>query len=179
LIYVGQLIARKGLMPFCRALADWCGSHPDIEIEFVVVGEGELRGAMTGEKMPPNLELVMAGAVAYEALPDFYSRADIFVFPTLGDTWGLVVNEAMVSGLPVLGSEHSQAVQELVEDGYSGWRFLPEQEGALRVAVARALSASEDLLQSMGANARKRALTLTPGVVADRMLSVIESVAQH
>ena len=178
LIYVGRLLAGKGLLAFCRALADWCRAHPDIKVEFVVVGDGELRDAMIGEQMPPNLALVMAGVVAYEALPDFYSRADIFVFPTLGDTWGLVVNEAMVSGLPVLGSEHSQAVQELVEDGHSGWRFLPEQEGALKAVVARALSTSEDLLHSMGANARERALTVTPEAVADRMLKVIESVAQ-
>jgi glycosyltransferase involved in cell wall biosynthesis len=178
LIYVGRLLPAKGLLSFCKALSDWCRSRPDAQVEFVVVGEGELRGPLAREAIPVNLKLVMTGAIPYEVLPDLYSRADVFVFPTLGDTWGLVVNEAMVSGLPVLGSEHSQAVQELVEDGWSGWRFFPEQEAGMRAAVERALSTSEEALESMGANARIRALALTPDTVAASMLKVIEFAAR-
>ena len=174
LIYVGRLMPGKGLMPFFRALADWCKSHATVEVEFVIVGGGELRDALAGEPVPANLKLVLAGPIAYALVPEFYLQVDIFVFPTLGDTWGLVVNEAMVSGLPVLGSEHSQAVQELVEDGRNGWRFVPEREQGMRAALARALATPEQELEEMGANARKRALALGPEAVAEGILKAVE-----
>ena len=62
------------------------------------------------------------------------------LFPTLSDTWGLVVNEAMAMGLPVLGSVKSQAVTELIEDGVSGWWFDPTSPQDLERAVDRALA---------------------------------------
>ena len=56
-------------------------------------------------------------------MAEVYAKASLFAFPTLADEWGVVVNEAMAAGLPVLGSIYSQAVEELVEDGVSGWVF--------------------------------------------------------
>ena len=54
-------------------------------------------------------------------------KVGVLVFPTLADEWGLVVNEALAAGVPVLGSLYSQAVEELVRDGENGWTFRPDR----------------------------------------------------
>src|SRR5436190_875726 len=81
---------------------------------------------------------------------EFYSQAGILVFPTLADEWGLVVVEAMAAGLPVLGSLHSQAVEDLVTDGLDGWTFRPDDCASLRSALNRALGASAEEIDRLG-----------------------------
>ena len=98
------------------------------------------------------------------------------VFPTLADTWGLVVNEAMAMGLPVLGSIKSQAVTELIEDGVNGWWFDPTSPRDMDRAVDRALQASGETLARMAERAAARARQLTPEVVAGRFEDAIRRV---
>lgn len=71
----------------------------------------------------PNIMFV--GPQDPEALARWYSVADVFVFPSLVDVWGLVVNEAMACGLPVLASKYAGASQELVRDGEWGSCLIP------------------------------------------------------
>jgi glycosyltransferase involved in cell wall biosynthesis len=94
----------------------------------------------------------------------------------LADEWGLVVNEAMASGLPVLGSLYSQAVQELVEDGVTGWTFHPDRADEMYTAVDRALSTGEDRLEEMRVSATTRVEYLTPDYLAERILEAIHFV---
>ena len=69
-----------------------------------------------------NVQLL--GIQPPKKLPDYYGEADVFVFPTLEDTWGLVVNEAMACGLPVLCSKWAGSSQ-LVHNGENGYLFDP------------------------------------------------------
>ena len=62
---------------------------------------------------PGNLELMILGQCDYERISECYASAGIFAFPSLADDWGMAVNEAMLAGLPVLGSTYSQAVEEM------------------------------------------------------------------
>ena len=78
----------------------------------------------------------------------------ILAFPTLADDWGLVVTEAMASGLPVLGSIYSQAVEELVRDGESGWLFRPDSSDDVEAKLNSALTTSAERSRDMGAAAR-------------------------
>jgi len=98
----------------------------------------------------------------YEELPRIYSEAGLFVLPTLADTWGVVVNEALAAGLPVLGSMRAQAVTELVDDGKNGWTFEPGRPEEIYSAIDRAMNASCEQLDAMRAHARSTALALTP-----------------
>ena len=100
------------------------------------------------------------------------------VFPTLADTWGLVVNEAMAMGLPVLGSIKSQAVMELIEDGVSGWWFDPMSPRDMDRAVDRALQASRETLSRMAERARDRARQVTPEHVAGQFENAIRRVTR-
>lgn len=160
-LYVGSLTERKGVRPFLTVLCRWAELHPEREIELWIVGEGPLKGWLGSHAMPRNLSLRLVGQVPYEALPEIYSRCGVFVFPSLADEWGLVVNEAMASGLPVLGSIYSQAVEELVEDGVSGWVIRPDQAHEVYQALERVFHLPAAQLEQMRANARKRVEKLT------------------
>ena len=113
------------------------------------------------------------GNVAYQALPEIYGRAGIFVFPTLADTWGVVVNEALAAGLPVLGSVSGQAVSELVIDGQNGWTFHPDHPGSMAAALERCLETPTTTLDDMRRHARRTAMQLTPDYLCDRIADAI------
>lgn len=176
LLYVGQLIERKGLAPFTSVLSRWAADHPDLPVEFRLAGDGPLRRSLEQLRVPPNLSIHVLGDVPFAQLPRVYAEAGIFVFPTLADEWGLVVNEAMVSGRPVLGSVYSQAVEELVRDGEHGWTFRPDRAEETYAALDRACSTPADVLDGIGEAARERVRHLTPELVADRILQAIRDV---
>ena len=109
-------------------------------------------------------------------LKDVYADAGILAFPTLADEWGLVVNEAMAAGLPVLGSLYGQSVEELVTEGETGWTFRPDFPDEFDSALGRALATPPAELDRMRAAARERAARVTPQSVAASICSGIEHV---
>lgn len=178
LLFVGRLVTRKGLDLFLSALCRWAEQHPARMLEFWIAGEGPEREQAEREPKPQNLTVRFLGSVAYERLPQVYADAGVLVFPTLADEWGLVVNEAMAAGVPVLGSLYSQAVEEMVVDGENGWTFYPDHPGAMYEAITRVLDTPPDELARIGLAARARALEVTPSDVADRMAEAIEWVTR-
>lgn len=177
LLYLGRLIQLKNLAPFMSVLSVWCSSHPEEKVEFWIVGDGPEREKLATTVYPPNLKLRFWGNVAYEALPAFYAQAGILVFPTLADTWGLVVNEAMAAGLTVLGSVYSQAVEDLIEDGVNGWTFRPDCRQEMYAALDRALVTPVERWRQMGGAARAAVQHLTPEFAADRIMDAISFVS--
>lgn len=176
LLYVGQLVERKGLGAFFAALQQWSERHPGKELEVSLAGNGPLREALETASLPPGIRCRFLGNVPFQEVPGLYAQADVLVFPTLADEWGLVVNEAMAAGLPVLGSLYSQAVEELVEDGRNGWTFRPDQPSEILAALERALSVPNDEVERMGQAARERVADLTPERMAERIARAIAQV---
>lgn len=176
LLYVGQLIQRKGLVQFLGVLARWTALHRDREVEFLLAGSGPLQEELNRFETPPNLKLVHLGNVDYQELPSVYANAGIFVLPSLADTWAVVVNEAMAAGLPVLGSTYAQAVSELVQDERNGWIFRPDVGDEMFEALDRCMRVALDDLDKMRLQARATAVRLTPdyvtGLVEQAILSV-------
>jgi glycosyltransferase involved in cell wall biosynthesis len=128
--------------------------------------------------VPSNVSLQLLGPAPYDALPGVYAQADILVLPTLADEWGLVVHEALTAGVPVLGSLHSQAVEELVKDRENGWTFYPASPGHMYAALDAAMHTTGEQLQSMRRIARAGALELSPQRIADRLVEAVKWVAQ-
>jgi glycosyltransferase involved in cell wall biosynthesis len=167
LLYVGQLVERKGLQPFLEALSQWVDTHPKTDLELWIAGEGPLRPVLEQLASRRQLQVRFLGSVAYEKLPEMYALGGILVFPTLADEWGVVVNEALAAGLPVLGSQYSQAVTELVRHGVNGWVFRPDHPDQIQGALERALSASGEQISAMRDECRGRVQVLTPEFGAD------------
>jgi glycosyltransferase involved in cell wall biosynthesis len=178
LLYVGQLIPRKGLVPFIAVLSQWARTNPERRVEFRLLGEGPLRSTLQQMNVPPNVSLQLLGSALYDTLPSVYAQADILVLPTLADEWGLVVNEALAAGVPILGSLYSQAVEELVKHRKNGWTFAPDCPDQVYAALDAALQTTGEELQRMRQTARSEALALSPSRIADRLIEAVEWVVR-
>ncbi len=176
LLLVGQLTERKGIAPLVAALRRRAAARPNEPLDVRVVGDGPLRPLLQDLDAPPDLRVELRGSVPYDGLPEEYAQAGILVFPTHADEWGLVVNEALAAGVPVLGSVHAQAVQELVREGVEGWLFDPESPADFDWALARALETPAARLADMRQAARARVTALTPEATADRMVAALRQV---
>ena len=103
------------------------------EWQLVILGDGELRPDI--EEAIRNLDLgfivQLPGFRQIEELPIFYALAGAFILPSTIEQWGLVVNEAMASGLPVLVSERCGCASDLVEEGKNGFTFNPFDIGEM------------------------------------------------
>jgi glycosyltransferase involved in cell wall biosynthesis len=176
LLHVGQLVERKGLERFLRALTRWAEMHPDQKRELWFLGDGPLRHKLRSTRLPANLKLKFFGNVPYADLCKFYAQSGVLVLPTLADTWGLVVNEALAAGLPVFGSRYSQAVLELVRDDVNGWTFHPDRGQEPDRALDRMLAADLPTLAAMRQSARRSVRHLTPELASDRFLQAIRLV---
>lgn len=174
LLHVGQLIERKGIVQFIHALVEWAKKHSSQGLELRLIGDGPLREAIRAVQTPTNLKIEMNLKIEYSDMPQAYAQADLLVLPTLADSWGLVVNEAMATGLPILGSIKSQAVEDLVKDGESGWLFDPDDSNAVHSALDRALSTPKEMIKQSGEQARRLAVGLNAGFAAERTLRAIE-----
>jgi hypothetical protein len=176
LLYVGRLVEAKGLLLFMELLSRWASNNPRCPIQFWLAGDGPLRTPLAQVKVPPNVSLSLLGNVAYEDLPKVYASGGILAFPTLADEWGMVVNESLASGLPVLGSLYSQAVEELIEDDVNGWTFRPDEPEKMYSALDRAMSIPKEFLCHMRAAARNAVEGLTPEYVAAQVAEAIRAV---
>jgi glycosyltransferase involved in cell wall biosynthesis len=177
IIFSGRFIERKGVREFQRAAASWARLHRERRLEIVWLGDGEMRERLETAEAPVNLVQTFVGSVPYADLPAAYASCGVLVLPSFCDEWGLVVNEAMASGMPVLGSVYSQAVEEMVVDGRTGWLFDPAREETMTGALDRLFEASEAELGTMRGWARERAMAITPEGAADRMLAAILAAA--
>jgi len=106
------------------------------------------------------------GHIEYDELPRWYTEADVVVFPTLADEWGVVVAEALAAGVPVLGSVYSQAVDELIEPFKNGWLFRPDSQEETYASLKAALEAPAVTRAVMAEHCRASVSTLLPGAVA-------------
>lgn len=111
---VGQFIYRKGYDILLNA---W--KELDKDYQLVIIGGGNLRSeyeSIIRENGYRNVTLV--GFVEPTKLTQYYKAADLFVLPTREDVWGLVINEAMAYGLPVVSTDRCQSAVELIDSDF-------------------------------------------------------------
>ena len=145
ILTVGQFIRRKGFDVLLKA-AELLG--PEVGI-CIVGGEPTEEYLNMREKMGLD-HVYFAGFQKKDALKKYYLASDLFVLPTREDIWGLVVNEAMACGLPVITTDRCVAGLELVTDGVSGYIVPAEDEKALAEKISLALNGD---LRAMGQGA--------------------------
>lgn len=148
-LFVGRFIERKGIKTLLDAYCQYRKSPSKEKWGLILVGDGDERKHHE-ERMKEFPEVKFVGSQFGENLCRYYGLASAFILPSEIETWGLVVNEAMASRLPVLISKGCGAGRELVEEGGNGWTFgVGDSEG-----LAQCMSAMTDLpagrLEQMG-----------------------------
>jgi glycosyltransferase involved in cell wall biosynthesis len=174
-LYVGRLVRAKGVFDLVEAYAQ-LDDEIRAEVGLVFVGEGADRSALIEQasRIAPGT-IQFPGFVQREGLPEFYALADALIFPTHTDTWGLVVNEAMSCGLPIIATSVAGCVADLVQDSWNGFVVPPQDPSRLAAAMAR-LAGDSRLRIEMGSRGRKRVEAYSPAAWAEGLVKVVESV---
>ncbi len=127
-----------------------------IRLTVLMVGVGEMDGSL--RRLAADLSLdsvIFAGFVNQAELPKVYAASDVFVLPSEAEPWGLIVNEVMCAGLPIVVSDEVGCVPDLVEDGDNGLLFKAGDIDGLTACLKRVLS-DGDLRMRMGRRSRER-----------------------
>ena len=172
LLFVGRLVPEKGVFDLVSAYAALPANVRE-QLSLVFVGDGVARGELERRAAgiaPGNI--CFAGFAQREELARYYGLAEALVFPTHTDTWGLVVNEAMACGLPVIATSVAGCVADLVEDGWNGRVVSAGDVGALTSAIA-SLSDQEAVRARMGANSAARIAANSPANWADGVAAML------
>ncbi len=175
MIYCGALSSRKGILQFAAAASKWCIANPDQTIELNIAGTGELKQAIS-DLSTANFRISFLGNCDLTGLRSAYENADICVFPSLADEWGLVPIEAMASGLPVLGSHYAQSVETYVREGETGWVFRTDELQQIEAAIERSMQALPEQLLMMGVAARACVTEVSPANSADLICQLFKKI---
>lgn len=169
--YVGHLWERKGMSDLLQAYSSLKEAH-EFPMSLLLIGDGPdeatLRAAVADHGIR---DVIFAGFRQSTELPELLGASDVFVFPTLGDAYGLVVDEAMAAGLPVICTSAAGEIGERIEDGVSGFIVAPSDAAGLASRMRR-LGMDEALRKRLGENARRAMYDSTPERWAEDLVRV-------
>ena len=166
---------RKGIKEMIDSLINWANNNSSQQIELIVAGDGPEKVYFSKLDVCRNINCSMLGNVPYQKLSELYKEVDYYLFPTLGDEWGVVVNEALSCGIPVLGSIYSQAVLELIDDNKNGWQYDPLKKGDLERLLTVAVGTPIEELEKMSIYGLDVVKEVTAEKVADTIKKAIYS----
>jgi glycosyltransferase involved in cell wall biosynthesis len=159
-----RFIEKKNLPRLIRAYAEY---RQESQIggnawDLVLLGDGPLRGVLNSQLSTLKLRdhVRLPGFKSYDELPVYYALANAFVHASTTEQWGLVVNEAIASGLPIIVSDRCGCVPELVQD--NGFTFDPTNETDLTDRLLEMASLSNQQRKDLGDNSRRIAANFAP-----------------
>src|SRR5258706_7297047 len=135
-VYAGRVTREKGVFQLLEA---YTRLAPELRSEggLVLVGAGTAKNELmkNAAKIHPGT-VVFPGFAQRDQLATLYAVAEALVFPTLSDPWGLVVNEAMARGLPIIAADVAGCTADLMQDGENGYIISAANVGKLEEAMA-------------------------------------------
>src|SRR5713226_5390457 len=153
-LFAGKFIEKKRPLDFVRAIA---GANKNGKRKMgLMVGDGPLRRACEDEVKRTSAPIGFTGFLNQSKMPMAYAAADALVLPSEGETWGLVVNEAMASGKSCLVSDRVGCGPDLIVPGETGEVFPVGDIAALSSLLASYADRRNDL-KEMGAKAEREA----------------------
>lgn len=165
ILFVGRLAEAKGVFDLLEAYGR-LGDDVRSELGLVFAGDGDCRPEL--ERRAKGIlrgKICFTGFVHREDLAGLYALSEALVLPTHSDTWGLVVNEAMACGLPIVVTSVAGCAADLVENEWNGYVVPPEDPAALKVAIAH-LASNTEIRQQMGLRSSQRIQEYSPEACA-------------
>ena len=173
--FAGKLIEKKRPLDFLAALDAVRQSIPDAA--GLVVGDGPLRDAMESHCRAHRTPCTMVGFMNQQRIATAYAASDALVLPSDGgETWGLVVNEAMATGIPAIVSDQAGCMPDLIADGSTGYSF-PCGDVAVLADRMRRIAELPDRGRSMRPAVLKRIDGYSPGAAAAGVVSAMEAIS--
>ncbi len=170
-LFVGRLIEAKGVFDLIAAYAQ-LDVETRSEVGLIFAGAGAAHQGLKQKSSAIEGHIGFLDFVHREDLPAVYALADALMFPTHSDPWGLVVNEAMACGLPVVGTKVAGCARDLIASGGNGLVVAPHDVRALTQAM-QTLAADSTLRRQMGECSQRRIQAFSPEAWAQ---GVVEAV---
>ena len=177
ILYVGRLVGVKGLFVLLDSLKTVEKEIPGVLL--LVVGDGYLRGDLESYCQEMRIKSVrFEGFIQPSDLGKYYFSADVMALPSRYETWGLVINEAMVFGLPVVTTSGVGAAGEIVVDKKTGFIIPPDEPAKLAEALGRILS-DTSLARQLGENAQRMIAEHSPERSAQGFVDAVRFVMKE
>lgn len=174
-LFVGRFAPEKNLLRLVEAYASYRHAAGTDAWGLVLVGGGP-QEQLLRQKVEGIPGVLFAGSHRSDELGLYYGLASCLILPSVSETWGLVVNEAMAAGLPVIVSHRCGCVAELVRPGFNGYVVDPLDVDGMARTMAVMSSTLVDCI-SMGAASRRIVALYTPETWANSLADCIERTA--
>lgn len=174
-LFVGRLEASKGLQELLSAFT--CVVAEEKDLCLAIAGDGSLRARVEAIAAKPDCHITYLGRLSGDDVLRSYLAADLLVLPSLFEPWGLVINEAMACGLPVIVSDRVGCVDDLVRPGETGLIVGAGREIDLASAI-RQLARDEPARRHMGQAAERLISNWTLGNEARNIVSAWHEIAR-
>jgi glycosyltransferase involved in cell wall biosynthesis len=177
-LFTGRLVRDKGVFELLAAYASLEESLRK-QIALLFVGDGPARQSLEAEAatIAPGT-IKFAGFAQREKLAIYYALADMLILPTYTDTWGLVVNEGMACGLPIILSRVAGCASDLLKENWNGLLISPSDVPSLTSAM-QDLACHPDLCVEMGINSAHHISSYSPQEWASGIMRMLTSGAAH
>ena len=155
-VYSGKLEEKKNVVSLMQCFAKLYKIKKDVH--FLMMGDGELRAELESLIAKFNLPVTMTGFVNQSEIPSLYAIGNCFLLGSdYGETWGLVVNEAMICGLPAIVSDRVGCGSDLIIEGETGYVY-PFTDSDKLVELMLKMAENPEAAATMGATARDHVL---------------------
>ncbi|MXV17408.1 glycosyltransferase family 4 protein [Hufsiella ginkgonis] len=175
-ICVARIVPIKNLRNLLRAWKQV--EQSDQQYELNIVGDGPQLGSL--QQLAQKLKLkrvVFTGAVDNHNLPGYFHRSDAFILPSLSESWGLVVNEAMAAGLPVLLSSRINAGKYLLHEDINGFGFDPTATREISAAILKYIRLKADKKREMADNSLSIINTMSYQHMGNELVKALHNIA--
>lgn len=154
IICVARLVPIKNIHNLLKA---WRGvEETNQSYKLLIIGDGPLTKELHELKQTLQLQTVeFLGAVENEKVIEYLHQSDALVLPSFAESWGLVVNEAMAAGLPLLLSKKVNAANTLLKEGVNGFSFNPANVAEIKQSILKFIALSESVKKEMSDNSLK------------------------
>ncbi|MGA8029218.1 MAG: glycosyltransferase family 4 protein, partial [Bryobacteraceae bacterium] len=177
-VFVGRLVREKGIFELLSAYAN-LERNLRADIGLVFVGDGECRQELERASLSISPGAIkFTGFAQREQLGAYYALSEALILPTYTDTWGMVVNEAMACGLPIIVSRAAGCATDLVRENWNGNLVDPRDPSCLEQAMSR-LVLQPELCKTMGAHSAKHIREYSPEKWSNSVAQAILVMAEH
>jgi glycosyltransferase involved in cell wall biosynthesis len=171
-LFAGKFIPVKRPWDFVDAVGKCASERPSVM--GLMAGDGPLREGCEEQACSASAPIRFTGFLNQSQIAEAYAAADAVVLPSAVETWGLVVNEAMASGLPCIVSDRAGCSPDLVDCGSTGDIYPMGDAGALSALMAH--YADSGRLAAMGRNAARKIESYSVPAAASALLKAVELV---